>query len=123
MTHEARVYSKRLKFRLAVLFLVCTFLIPVSAQADRYGNWHMGQWMMGGWGAGWFGMIFMVIFWGLVIAGIVFLVRWLLQSTSGRDRTGVCTTGSRALHILEERYARGELSRDEFESMKGDILK
>jgi putative membrane protein len=78
--------------------------------------------MMGGWGMGGFGMIFMIIFWGLVITGIVFLIRWLMQSTAGRGQSGV-STGSKAMDILEERYAGGEITRDAFESMKRDILK
>ena len=81
----------------------------------------MGRWMMGGWGMGWFGMIFMIIFWGLIIAGLVLLIRWLIQNTSGKGQTGV-RTGSNAMDILKERYARGEITRDEFESMKKDIL-
>ena len=53
---------------------------------------------------GWFGMIFMVAFWILLIAGVTFLIRWLIHAT----RTGKGTThgGSRALDILKERYAR-----------------
>jgi putative membrane protein len=77
--------------------------------------------MMGGWGMGWFGMIFMIIFWGLIIVGLVLLIRWLIQITSGKGQTGV-RTGSNAMDILKERYAKGEISRDEFESMKKDIL-
>jgi putative membrane protein len=77
--------------------------------------------MMGGWGMGWFGMIFMIIFWGLIIVGLVSLIRWLVQNTSSKGQTGV-RTGSNAMYILKERYAKGEISRDEFESMKRDIL-
>ena len=77
--------------------------------------------MMGGWGTGWFGMIFMIIFWGLVIFGLVSLIRMLIQNTSSKGQTGV-RSGSNAIDILKERYAKGEISRDEFESMKKDIL-
>jgi putative membrane protein len=82
----------------------------------------MGQWMMGDWGMGWFGMIFMLLFWVVVIAGIVLLIRWLAQSTSSRNRSGD-GTGSQAMDILKERYAKGEISQDEFESMKKEILR
>ena len=104
-------------FILSNLYLIT----PALAQQGRYSDWHMGRWMMGGWGMGWFGMIFMIIFWGLIIVGLVLLIRWLIQNTSGKGQTGV-RTGSNAIDILRERYAKGEISRDEFESMKKDIL-
>ena len=77
--------------------------------------------MVGDWGMGWFGMIFMIIFWGLIIVGLVLLIRWLIQNTNSKGQTGV-RTGSNAMDILKERYARGEINRDEFESMKKDLL-
>ena len=121
MTYKNR-FRKGLTWSFAVSLLSGILMSPALARADGYGNWHMGRWMMGGWGMGGFGMIFMIIFWGLVITGIVFLIRWLMQSTAGRDQSGV-STGSKAMDILEERYAGGEITRDEFESMKKDILK
>jgi putative membrane protein len=83
---------------------------------SRYGDWHMGSGMMGNWGMGWFGMIFMMIFWILLIVGMVFIIKWLVQSTS-RDKTSE-SGGSHALEILKERYARGEIDKNEFESKK-----
>lgn len=97
------------------------FLSSALAQQGRYDDWHMGRWMMGGWGMGWFGMIFMVLFWGLVISGVIALIRWLLQSTHSKGQTGV-RSGSDALALLQERYAKGEISRGEFESMRKSIL-
>ena len=94
---------------------------PAFAQPARYGDWHIGPWMMGNWGMGWFGFMFMIIFWGLIIVGLVLLIRWLIQNTRGKTHSGV-STGSKAMDILKERYARGEISRNEFESMKKDIL-
>jgi putative membrane protein len=77
--------------------------------------------MMGDWGMGWFGMIFMIIFWGLIIVGLVLLIRWLIPNTISRASSDV-RIGSKAMDILKERYARGEINLDEFESMKKDIL-
>ena len=68
---------------------------------------------------GWFGMIFMIVFWVLVIVGLVFLIKWLIRSTkSDKD---IMRVGSRALDILKERYARGEIDKDEFQRMKADL--
>jgi putative membrane protein len=121
MTFKNRL-RKVLMWSLSILTLSNLYLItPALAQQGRYGDWQMGRWMMGGWGMGWFGMIFMIIFWGLIIVGLVLLIRWLIQNTSGKGQTGV-RTGSNAIDILKGRYAKGEISRDEFESMKKDIL-
>jgi putative membrane protein len=81
----------------------------------------MGRWIMDGWGMGWFGMIFMIIFWGLIMVGLVSLIRWLIQNTSSKGHSGV-SVGPKAIDILKERYAKGEISQDEFETMKKDIL-
>jgi putative membrane protein len=79
----------------------------------------MGPEMMGQWGMGWFGMIFMVAFWGLVLVGLVFLVKWLIQAT--RSGSEAAHGGSRALDILKERYARGEIDKSEFDAKKRDL--
>jgi putative membrane protein len=80
----------------------------------------MGPGMMGNWGMGWFGMIFMMTFWVLVIVGLVFLIKWLIQTTSSAKTGG--QMGSSAINILKERYARGEIDQAEFEAKKKDLL-
>ena len=84
-----------------------------------YGGWGMGPGMMGGYGMGWFGGILMIVFWILIIVGLVFLIKWLIQST-GRDKTSE-RGGNRPLEILKERYARGEIDKAEFDSKKKDL--
>ncbi len=76
----------------------------------------MGPGMMGGFGMGWFGGIFMIVFWILVLVGLVFCIKWLIQSTSSGRAGG--HSSNRALEILKERYARGEIDKVEFEEKK-----
>lgn len=120
------IYKNRLKnklmWSLTLLGLSNIYLSPAFAQSGRYGNWHMGRWMMGDWGMGWSGMIFMLLFWGVIIAGIVFLIRWIAQNKNSKGDSSA-STGSRAMDILKERYARGEITHDEFESMRKEILR
>lgn len=70
--------------------------------------------MDGEWGAGWgIGMMAaMILFWVLVIVGVVWLVRYLVVD---RDRTssGDHAPGE-ALRVLERRFAEGEINGDEF---------
>jgi len=67
------------------------------------------------WGAWGFGMMFMmVLFWGLVIVGVVLVIRWLLGQ--GKE-----TRTDSAVEILRQRYARGEIDKDEFEARKKDL--
>ncbi len=62
-----------------------------------------------------FGMLFMVLFWVVLIVGVVLLVRWFLGSSG-------FTRGESALEILKKRYARGEIDHQEFEEKKRDLL-
>ena len=103
-----------------ILFLSTSFLTTESLAQWRGTGWHDGPGMMGGWGMGWFGSIFMLVFWGLVIVGLVLLIRWLVHTT--RKDTGPAQGGSRAVDILNERYAKGEIDREEFEQKKQDLL-
>ena len=101
---------------LSIVFFSST---EALAQWGNNQNWHMGPGMMGGWGMGWFGGIFMMIFWILILVALVYFIKWLIQST-GRRHTDV-EGGNRALEILQERYARGEIDKAKFETMKMDL--
>jgi len=70
----------------------------------------------GGWGMG-FGWIFMILFWGVVILGIAALAKWLMASSV----SGTAPPGKRALELLKERYARGEIGKEEFEQKRHDL--
>jgi putative membrane protein len=65
-----------------------------------------GSGMMAGFG--WLGILTTVLFW----AGVILLVVWAVRNTGASQRP---TSGPDALEILKQRYARGEISRDEFE--------
>ena len=63
-----------------------------------------------------FGWVFMLIFWILVVLVIAFAVgRWTPRNAGGGTRE------KSPLDRLKERYARGEISREEFERKKRDL--
>ena len=74
-----------------------------------------------GWGQGYgwtgFGGIFMLVFWLVVIVGAIALVRWL----TARGDAGGGAERRRPLEIAQERYARGEISREEYEQLRRDL--
>lgn len=72
-----------------------------------------------GMGAGYgiVGGLFTILWWALIIAGIVFLVRWLLRGEKPWEGMSAKTP----LEILRERYAKGEIDKTKFEEMKKDL--
>jgi len=56
----------------------------------------------------------MLAFWVVVIAGVVLAIRWLV--TQGRE-----SRPDSALEILRQRYARGEINKEEFDARKRDL--
>lgn len=74
--------------------------------------------MMDGYGMGGFGFggIFMILWWILIIVGIVALVKWMLGSPASQSGSA-----GKALDILRERYARGEIDEQEFQKKKQDL--
>ena len=71
-------------------------------------------------GMGWLGGFGMVLFWGLVIFGIVMLVRWFSRE-SGRTVPLHGGERDKALEMARERLAKGEIKPEEFESIKRSL--
>jgi len=79
--------------------------------------------MMGGFegfgGGMGFGGIGMLVFWGVVIAGVVLLARWFTAGPSSSSVSPV--RGKTAADILAGRYAKGEIDKEEYEQKRRDI--
>lgn len=69
----------------------------------------------GWWGMG-LGPVFMLLFFGVFIFGLVTLIRWLSEK-SPAPRAREMT----AVEIVQERYARGEIDRQEYEQKMQDL--
>ncbi|WP_372592569.1 SHOCT domain-containing protein [Guyparkeria sp.] len=80
-------------------------------------DWGYGTMPHGGMGFGMGGWILMVLFWILLIVGIVVLVKWLISSSNSHSGQSDARRG-RALEILRERYARGEIDHEEFDERR-----
>ena len=83
---------------------------------ERTLEWQGGMHpMMFMWGAGGLVMmVMMLVFWGLVIAGLIVGLRWLVGQGRPAQR-------DEALEILRQRYARGEIDTQEFETRKREL--
>lgn len=87
-----------------------------TTDPDRYG-W--GPQMMG-WGWGWGGMIFGPIFMILVLALVIAVAVLLVRSLGGSSQVAAPhqLPALSPLDILKDRFARGEIDKEEFEERR-----
>jgi putative membrane protein len=106
---------------LVILGLVSSLLIPFGYGRGfgGYGWGMMGPGMMGGFGGFGFpfmGGIWMILFWVLIIGGVVWLVQSLSRGTGSNGQPSASF-----LDILKQRYAKGEITKEQFEQMKHNL--
>ena len=106
------------KLLIALLMIVPFISFLGSAIAwERSFQWN---WEPSGLGAGTFFLIpifIMIAFWVAVIIGIVYFVKWVIAAGKRHETESEDT----AIDILKKRYAKGEISKEEFERIKQDI--
>lgn len=99
----------------AVVLLVLLFSLLGGGMMMMGCGW-MG---CGGFGFGPFGWIAMLLFWVLIIGGLALIAVWVFrEATPSAPGPG---GSSRSLEILKERYARGEITREQYEEMRREI--
>ncbi len=101
-----------MRLKSALLIAVpATALMTVPAAAQTFGDHpHMGAW---GWGGMIFGPIMMIVFLALIVGAVVLVIRW-----TGLGGSAVAGGANKARHILDERFARGEIDKDDYEERK-----
>ncbi len=97
-------------FMISIMILFLTSVYGYTQMGPGMMNWGYGM------GLGW--SIIMMAFWIAVIAGIIFLIRWVVLST---DRRRENNGEDSALEILKQRYAKGEINKEEFMEKKKDL--
>jgi len=71
-----------------------------------------------GWGMGFgFGWLLMLLFWVILILGVVYIIKLIAVGAKKVEKEET------ALDILKKRYAKGEISKEEFEKIKNDLMK
>jgi putative membrane protein len=110
-----------------VIILIIVFAGPFMFMGGMMGPGMMGPGMMGwqgygyGYGFNWIGAIIRVllfiVFLGLIVFGVYYLI------SGGRPTTRGPATLGRSLEILKERYAKGEITKEEYERMKQELTK
>lgn len=100
-------------------------LIPIGFRQVQAGyGWHMGggPGTMMGYGYGWGGWgIVHAVFWLVTLLAIIVIALTLVRRPGSGDADGKDTPPPTALEILDERYARGEIDREDYLQRKKDI--
>jgi len=82
-----------------------------AAFAQQVGDGPRGYDHMWGGGYGMFGGLMMLVFWGVIIALIVFAVKWFTDGKTGNKQPD-------AVDTLRDRFAKGEIDEEEFQKRK-----
>ena len=105
--------SKNTKTALVIGIIAVLALLIISSFFGRWG----ARWdMMGDFGTGWLMLTLMILVPALVVWAIVALIR------GSNGNTGQAGQSESALDILKKRYARGDISKEEFEERKKNLL-
>ena len=97
-----------------MFYLLVAVLSVQSAWANDWGHMmYPGAGHMF-WNFGFIGLFFMVLFWG----GIIFLIYWLVKKATGAQQP---SQKPKPLDILKERYAKGEITKTEYERKKKEL--
>ena len=113
MRYSIRFGRTARRFTILASFILVAATSTAAAQSS--GGYGGGGMMGGGWGL--FGGVMGL--WGLLWMGLLIAVP--LYLVFGLSRRGADGTDERSLSILRERYARGELSDDEFERRREQL--
>lgn len=120
-----------------IIIILLAVLVLGGVGMMGFGGFGMGPGMMGryggfgnmmggfGWGGMLFGGLLMVLFWALVVGGAIWLVVTLARG--GQNATSAPTTavtplgGQSVIDIVKTRYAKGEITKEQFEEIKRDL--
>ncbi len=83
-------------------------VLPLADGFDMHGDFGAGWWILM--------MLGMVVFWGLVILGLVWIVR---EIVGGRERH---VAGETPVALLDRRFAAGELSVEEYRERRAELV-
>ncbi len=94
--------------------------LPVASSAHMMGEYNTGYHMMDGYW-GWGGAILALLFFILIGVAIALIIKRFAYSSRGQKYQGQ-GDNSKPLEILKQRYAKGEINKEEFEERKKVIL-
>jgi len=100
----------------SALIAAATVAFSLTAEAHGYGDGMGGDGWNWGFGHMAFGGLMMLLFWGGIFVLIVLAVRWIGGGSAAHS--GTQTSRKSPREILEERFARSEIDKDEFEERK-----
>ena len=95
-----------------------TWTYAAAADGQDWSPWGMHM-MWGSWGVGM--RLMMFLFWAALIVAVVYFIRWLITAGDHRQQAVTGHGTESALDILQKRYARGEISKAEFQDMRQDL--
>jgi|TARA_R110002110_G_scaffold138095_6_gene323697 putative membrane protein len=86
-------------------------VVLAQAQTDYHGPHMMGgSWFMG--------PIMMIVFLAVAVIVVMLIVRWMSGSNQGQSQIHASPPARAAIDILKERFARGEIDKEEFEERR-----
>jgi putative membrane protein len=113
--------NRKLNWRIFFIFIFSMASVVITSCGFMYGPYgrRHGPGVVDGWYGGLFEILFTIIIWGLAIVGLISILKGIFSK--GRISDNTETQESNAMEILKERYARGEIDKNEFDTKKKDI--